>query len=145
MAETKALQEKEVAIIKANQLPVVTKLEREAAEQEKLKQIALGEGEARRRELLMQADNLEDLRLNIYKEVMLQFASEMGKQKWVPDMVIGGSTAPPGGSSPNAIGDIMNMLSLMIANQLRIQTGKQGAQAVSEKEPSQGGLPSGLK
>ena len=124
VAETKAHQEKEVAIIKGEQRLSVANLEREAAEQEKLKQIALGEGEARRRELLIKADNLEELRLNIYKEVMLQFASEMGKQKWVPDMIVGGQTTPSGGSSSAGISNIMNMLSLMIANQLRIQTSK---------------------
>lgn len=36
MAETKAQQEKEVAIIKGEQVLTVAKLEREAAEQEKL-------------------------------------------------------------------------------------------------------------
>ena len=135
VAETKAQQEKEVAIIKGEQRLSVANLEREAAEQEKLKQIALGEGEARRRELLIKADNLEELRLNIYKEAMLQFASEMGKQKWVPDMIVGGQTTSSGGSSSTGISDIMNMLSLMIANQLRIQTSKppQAAQGVSEK------------
>jgi len=135
VAETKAQQDKEVAIIKGQEMLAVARLEREAANEEKLKQIALGEGEARRRELLIQADNLEELRLNIYKEVMLKFASEIGKQKWVPDMVVGGQTTPSGGSSSNAISDIMNMLNLMIANQLRIQTSKlpQAAQVGSEK------------
>jgi len=48
----------------------------------------------------------------------------------------GGQATSPGGDSSRGISDIMNMLSLMIANQLRIQTGKgpEGAQAVSEKE-----------
>lgn len=136
VAETKAQQDKEVAIIKGQQMLAVAKLAREAAEEEKLKQIALGEGEARRRELLIQADNLEELRLKIYKEVMLGFACEIGKQKWVPDMVVGGQTTPSGASSSNAISDIMNMLNVMIANQLRIQTSElpQGAQAVSAKQ-----------
>ena len=124
VAETKALQDKEVAIIKGQQMLAVAKLEREAAEQEKLKQIALGEGEARRRELLIEADNLEELRLNIYKDVMLKFASEMGKQKWVPDLIVGAQGSSKGTASTTGISDIMNMLSLMIANQLRIETGK---------------------
>jgi len=123
VAETKAEQEKGVAIIKGEQILAVAKLEREAAEQEKLKQIALGEGEARRRELLIKADNLEELRLNIYKDVMSRFASEIGKQKWVPDMVIGGQASPGSGFS-NAISDVINMLNLMVANQLRTQTFK---------------------
>ena len=65
------------------------------------------------------ADNLEELRLNIYKEIMVRFASEIGKQKWVPDMIIGGGS---GGNLSNSISDILNMLSLMVANQLRLQT-----------------------
>jgi regulator of protease activity HflC (stomatin/prohibitin superfamily) len=119
VAETKAQQEKEVAIIKGEQILEVAKLEREAAEQEKLRQIALGEGEAKRRELLIKADNLEELRLNIYKEVMTRFASEIGKQKWVPDMVVGGQATAGGGNLANSISDILNMLNLMVANQLR--------------------------
>ena len=122
VAETKAQEQKEVAIIKGEQLLAVAKLEREAAEQEKLRQIALGEGEAKRRELLIQADNLEELRLNIYKDVMTQFAAEVGKQKWVPDMVIGGSASGVGGSGlASSITDIINMLNLMVANQLQLQ------------------------
>ena len=86
-----------------------------------MKQIALGEGEAKRRQLLIQADNLEELRLNIYKEVMTRFASEIGKQKWVPDMVIGGQAGGVSNMS-SAISDVLNMLSLMVANQLNVQT-----------------------
>lgn len=119
VAETKAEEQKRVAIIKGEQMLEVAKLEKEAAQQEKLKQIALGEGEAKRRKLLIEADNLEELRLNIYKEVMTRFASEIGKQKWVPDMIIGGGS---GGNLSNSISDILNMLSLMVANQLRLQT-----------------------
>ena len=120
VAETKAQEQKEVAIIKGQEGLEVAKLEREAAEQEKLRQIALGEGEARRRELLIQADNLEELRLNIYKEVMTRFASEIGKQKWVPDMIVGGQTGA--GNLSNSISDILNMLNLMVANQLRLKS-----------------------
>lgn len=120
VAGTKAQQEKEVAIIKGEQVLAVAKLEKEAAEQEKLKLIALGEGEARRRELLIQADNLEELRLNIYKDVMTQFASEIGKQKWVPDMVVGGQ-ASSGGNLASSVTDILNMLNLMVAKQLHLQ------------------------
>jgi hypothetical protein len=132
VAETKAEQEKGVAIVKGEQVLAVAKLEREAAEQEKLRQIALGEGEARRRELLIKADNLEELRLNIYKEVMTRFASEVGKQKWVPDMIIGGSSSSSGGNFSNAISDVINMLNVMMANQLRIQKDK-------SSEPHQNG------
>ena len=124
VAETKAQQEKEVAIIKGEQVLAVAKLEKEAAEQEKLKQIALGEGEARRRELLIQADNLEELRLNIYKEVMTRFASEIGKQKWVPDMIVGGQASATGSNLSNSISDMLNMLNLLVANQLRLQPNK---------------------
>lgn len=122
VAETKAEEQKRVAIIKGEQVLEVAKLERQAAEEEKLKQIALGEGEAKRRELLIQADNLEELRLNIYKEVMTRFASEIGKQKWVPDMVVGGgATVAGGGNLASSLTDILNMLNLMVANQLHVQ------------------------
>lgn len=123
VANTKAQQEKEVAIVRGEQMLAVAKLDRESAEQEKLKQIALGEGESKRRELLIKADNLEELRLNIYKDVMSKFASEVGKQKWVPEMVIGGQGAGgAAGNTSTSISDLMNMMSLMVANQLRLQT-----------------------
>ncbi len=121
VAETKAEEQKRVAIVKGEQFLEVAKLERQAAEQEKLKQIALGEGEAKRRRLLIEADNLEELRLNIYKDVMTRFASEIGKQKWVPDMVIGGQAGGVGGGLSNSISDVINMFSVMVANQLRLQ------------------------
>jgi regulator of protease activity HflC (stomatin/prohibitin superfamily) len=122
VAETKAEEQKQVAIIRGEQMLEVAKLDRQAAEEEKLRQIALGEGEATRRQLLIEADNLEELRLNIYKEIMVQFASEIGKQKWVPDMVVGGgSSSAGGGSMTNAISDVINMLNTMVANQLYLQ------------------------
>lgn len=121
VAETKAEEQKQVAIIKGQQMLEVAKLDREAAEQKKLQDIALGEGEAKRRQMLIQADNLEEMRLEIYKEVMTRFASEIGKQKWVPDMVVGGSSAIGGSSAGNAIADVLNMLNTMVANQLYLQ------------------------
>lgn len=120
VAETKAEELKQVAIIKGQQKLEVAKLEREAAEQEKLRQIALGEGEAKRRKMLIEADNLEELRLNIYKDVMTRFASEVGKQKWVPDMVVGQGGGAEGGVA-NAMSDVMNMLNMMVANQLMLK------------------------
>ncbi len=118
VAETKAQQEKAVAIIKGQQILEVANLERQAAEQEKLRQIALGEGEATRRELLIRADNLEELRLNIYREVMTQFAKEIGKQKWVPDMVIGGASPASGGRLTESVSNLIYMFQLIAARQL---------------------------
>ena len=133
VAETKAEEQKQVAIIKGEQMLEVAKLDRQAAEEEKLRQIALGEGEAKRRQLLIQADNLEEMRLEIYKEVMTRFASEVGKQKWVPDMVIGGSSGMGGTSAGNAIADVLNMLNTMVANQLYLQ--HTGPSTPAETEP----------
>jgi hypothetical protein len=118
VAETKAQQEKAVAIIKGQQILEVANLERQAAEQEKLRQIALGEGEAKRRELLIRADNLEELRLNIYRDVMTQFAKEIGKQKWVPDMVIGGASSNSGGRLTESVSNLIDMFQLIAARQL---------------------------
>ncbi|MBD3307569.1 hypothetical protein GF339_14130, partial [candidate division KSB3 bacterium] len=137
VAETKAEEQKRVAIIRGEQMLEVARLEKQAAEEEKQKQIALGEGEARRRELLIQADNLEELRLNIYKEVMTRFASEIGKQKWVPDVIIGGGGTAAGGDVSGSLTNILNMLSLMVTNQLDLQRGQSqivSPQPVSEPE-----------
>ena len=134
VAETKAEEGKQVAIIKGEQMLEVAKLNRQAANEEKLRQIALGEGEAKRRKLLIEADNLEEMRLQIYKEVMVRFASEIGKQKWVPDMVVGSSSGVGGASGGNAIADVLNMLNTMVANQLYLQQTGPSAPDDSEEE-----------
>ena len=134
VAETKAEEQKQVAIIKGEQMLEVAKLDREAAEQKKLQDIALGEGEAERRKLLIEADNLEEMRLEIYRDVMTRFASEIGKQKWVPDMVVGGSSGVGGASAGNAISDVLNMLNTMVANQLYLQQTGPSAPDDSEEE-----------
>lgn len=98
-AVTKAEQEKEVAVKAGERERDVAKLDKEAAEFTKQKEILLGEGEAAHKRLVMQADGALTQKLNAYVDVMKTFATEFGKQRLVPEVQFGGSGA---GSVPPA-------------------------------------------
>ena len=86
----------------------VAKLDKETAEQIKAEQILLGEGEARRRELVMNADGALDKKLATYEKVQGFWANAvMGYQgNWVP-MVVGGSGNGTAGSGAISMLDII--------------------------------------
>jgi len=117
----KAKWEQEVikakAVTQAEQQLEVAKLERQAAEQEKQKQILLGEGEAARRKLVMQADNALDAKLNAYIEVNKAYAAALSqiKQPIVP-LVQGGT----GGNGQNGVQNFMDLLVAKTARELDV-------------------------
>ncbi len=80
------------AIAKAEQLKAVAKLAMDAAEYTKAEQILLGEGEAKRKKLNMEADGLLGMRLQVFETVMGKVAESMGKYQgnWVPTIMMGG-------------------------------------------------------
>lgn len=87
-----AQQEKEVAELDAAKKLAVAKLEREAAEQTKQREILLGEGESKRRELVMAADGALDKKLQAYIEVQAVWANAMSNYNGniVPTIIMGG-------------------------------------------------------
>jgi regulator of protease activity HflC (stomatin/prohibitin superfamily) len=107
--KTKWAQEaiKARAVTEGEQKKEVAKLNKEAAEYYKAEQILKGEGDAAYKEKVMAADGALSLKLDAYKEVMGVFAKEFGKQKWVPEVVMGGN---PGDGS-NQAANMMNILS----------------------------------
>jgi len=101
-------------VTEAQQKLEVAKLERQAAEQTKLKEILLGEGEAQRKKLVMTADGALEKKLATYTEVNKLYAEAIGKYtgQWVPSIVMGGSSS---GSIPVA----QQLIELMTAKTAR--------------------------
>lgn len=118
-----AQREKEVAEINAAKLVEVARQEKLQAEQQKLgayetkkKDIALGQGEAERKRLVMQADGALTQKLEAYVKVNYRYADAMGKQKWVPEIQFGSANGE--GGNGNAAGDLINMLLINQAKEL---------------------------
>jgi len=97
----KAEQEKAVAVTNAEREKAVAELNRQAAEFKKQEQILLGEGESQRARLMMQANGFLEIKLAAWERVQLAFAAEMGKQQWVPSIVLGGGVAGGGNAAVN--------------------------------------------
>ena len=118
----KAKWEQEVikakAVTQAEQKLEVARLEREAAEQEKQKQILLGQGEAEARRLVMSADNALDARLAAYVEVNKAYANALKdiKQPLVPVVQSGGS----GQRGQTAVQDLIDALLAKTAKELSV-------------------------
>ncbi len=106
VAETNALRDKNVA-----------QLAMQAAQFTKQKDILLGEGEGAKKRAIMQANGALEEKLVVYKDVMLAFAQELGKQRWVPDVQMGGSEAGNGASEAAAF---MQILSAKTARDLSL-------------------------
>lgn len=118
-AVTKAEQEKEVAIKAAEQERDVAKLERDAAEQTKQKEILLGEGEAARRKLVMTADGALTQKLAAWVEVNKFYAEKFGQQPLVPEVQIGGGSGP-GNGGQTAANNLIDLLQVKTARDLAL-------------------------
>jgi len=128
-AVVKAEQDAEVAVIKAKKLVDVAsqqKLEEEqkklAAYETKKQQIALGQGEAERKRLVMLADGALQQKLDAWVEVNKAYAAEFSKQKWVPEIMMGGN----GSNDSSAASDLINMLNVKTAKDLSLNMNMKG-------------------
>lgn len=133
VAETRAIEEvaktemivraeaaKEQAILQAEQVRDVAKLEKEAAEFEKKKQILLGEGEATRKRLVMQADGALQQKLDAWVKAQEAYAAALGKAQpgaLVPTLMMGA-----GNGGGNA-GDLIELLKAKTARDLALDLG----------------------
>lgn len=115
-----ARREAEVAVIAAQrQVDVAEKTKREA-EQKKLaaveykqEQVLRGEGDASYKRLVIEADGALAQKLTTYEAVMTRFAEAVGKQKWVPDVQMGGGKGDGSGN------EAANLISLFTAKVLK--------------------------
>lgn len=91
--ETRAAEEvaKTQQIVRAEAAKEQARLAKEAAEFTKQKEILLGEGEATRKRLVMQADGALEKKLATYAEVQKAWAEAASKYpgQWVPSIVMG--------------------------------------------------------
>lgn len=102
----KAEADKAEAVLQAEKVKDVAKLEKEAAEFEKQRQILLGEGEATRKRLVMNADGALDKKLAAWVEAQKAYASALSKAQpgaLVPSVQMGSNST---GSSANQFIDL---------------------------------------
>jgi len=104
-------------VTEAQQRLEVAQLDAEAAAQERLANIRRGEGEARRRELVMTADGALTQKLDAWLEAQKVWASAVSNYKgsWMPSVVMGG--APQQGNGAN---DLVELLTAQTARQLAL-------------------------
>jgi hypothetical protein len=118
-AEQEALMKKLVAETEAEQKLAVAELEAKAAEQNKLAAIAIGEGEAKARTLVMEADGALEKKLEAWVSVNERYADAIAKHQgaWVPSIVMG---QQPGGVPQNGATDLIALLLAKTAKDLSI-------------------------
>lgn len=120
VAALDALALKTNAVIEAQQKYEVAELNLKAAELKKQTDIASGEGEAKKRELIMQADGALEKKLAAWTDVNKAYAEAIkGHQgSWVPNVILGqgGGTGMAGGS--NAAADLVGLLTAKTAMEL---------------------------
>jgi len=113
--ELNAARDKQVAVIGGEKRKQVAKLDKEAAELTKKKNILDGEGIAAKKKLILQADGALAQKLETYEIVMKQWADAYSKRP-VPAVVMGGSKNKSG-TDTDAI-QMSEVLSLMALKQL---------------------------
>lgn len=119
----------EQEVIKARQVTQaqaeleVAQFARQAASETKQKEILLGEGEARRRELVMSADGALEKKLAAWVEAQKLWADAVkGYQgNWVPGVQMGGNEGQPGG----AAADLVNLLTAKTAREIGLDLSTQ--------------------
>jgi len=93
----------------------VAELDRRTAEQRKQESILLGQGEAERRRLIMEADSALEIKVAAWKEVNQYYAEQIGKQRWVPEIQWGGAVQQAPGQAAQ---DLVNLFAINTAKQL---------------------------
>jgi regulator of protease activity HflC (stomatin/prohibitin superfamily) len=124
-----AEKEKEVAVTKAVQAVLVAEQGKLEAEQKRLaavaykqEQILRGEGDGEYKRLVMSADGALAAKLDAWKTVHMRYAEAIEKQKWVPEIQMGGGSQPTG----SAANDLIEMLKVQTAKELKLDMGMKG-------------------
>lgn len=117
-AVTAAQKEKEVAETNAKQRLAVAEYDKQAAEQEKQKNILLGEGEAKRKSLVMAADGALTQKIEALKEINGAWADAIGSYKGAltPSIIMG--SGGTGNGKDNSVVDLIEMLKANAARSL---------------------------
>lgn len=98
----------------------VAELDRQTAERRKLEQIAIGEGEAKRRQLVMQADGALEKKLDAWVKVNERYAQALEGMSvpLVPSVVMGQGNN--GSQSNNSVQSLIEMMQVKTAKDLAI-------------------------
>jgi uncharacterized membrane protein YqiK len=126
-AEARAEQEvdKARAVTQAEKLLEVAQLQRQTAAEEKAAIILKGEGEARYKQLVMQADGA----LNEKLEALVQMNKDMwtaigaSQHPWVPSTVMGTGN---GGNGVSELTQLNNLMTLQLSRQLGVDVTPKG-------------------
>jgi hypothetical protein len=117
-----AQKTRDVAVLLAQQKVLVAEQSKLEAEQKRLaavaykaEQILRGEGDGEYKRLVMSADGALTQKLATYENVMGKAFAEFGKQKWVPEISMGGAVA--GG---NTVSDMVSLLTAKTAKDLSL-------------------------
>ncbi len=116
-AIVQAQRDKETAVIAAEKRKAVAQLDREAAALEKERQILLGQGEAERKRLVLEADGALKQKLDTLEKIMGMWA-EAYKERKVPNVMIGGES---GQSLDRDALNFETMLSLLVMDKLGLE------------------------
>ncbi len=106
--------DKSRAMVEAHQRLEVAELDRQAAAEKKQEEILLGQGEAERKRLVLQADGALQEKLQAYVQAQQVWASAYA-QRQVPTLVMGGGGT---GDTDLASTDFAQMMQLMVAQQM---------------------------
>jgi len=112
-------------VTEAEQKLAVAKLDKEAADQERQRQILLGQGEAQRRRLVMEADGALEKKLDAWVQVNSLYAAALKdiKQPIVPQVVTGGGSGSGGSGGGSSAVDLIEMLKAKTAHDLGVSIG----------------------
>jgi hypothetical protein len=127
-----AEQEKQVAETQATKLLEVAKLEKQAAEFTKQRDILLGEGEAARKRLVIEADGALDPKLKTIREINQVWAEAYSSRK-VPQFYTENGDSKAGGGPDQQFLTFMNLLNMKAAKDLSLDMGLTGDTGVREK------------
>ncbi|MGH8497527.1 MAG: SPFH domain-containing protein [Methylococcales bacterium] len=123
-----AEKEKEVAVTKATQAVLVAEQGKLEAEQKRLaavaykqEQILRGEGDSEYKRLVMTADRALTAKLETWKAVQMRYAEAIEKQKWVPEIQMGGSQ-----TAGNPANDLIELLKAQTAKELKLDMTMKG-------------------
>ncbi|MEH6358059.1 MAG: SPFH domain-containing protein [Pseudomonadales bacterium] len=111
-----AQREKSVAVIAAEKRVEMARQQKLEAEQKKLaaveykqEQILRGEGDGAYKRLVIEADGALAQKLATYEKVMNRFAQAIEKQKWVPEIQMGGDSTSSGGANAMTLIEMMGV------------------------------------
>lgn len=94
-------------------------LRKAAAAEYKQEMILKGQGEAEYKELVMKADGALAQKIEAYKYVADRYATEFGKQKWVPEIQMGASGTGENNGALNAM-TMIDLLMVKTAKDLKL-------------------------